>query len=77
MKQCRNQQRLRKNSSFLEKIAKISSFQIAKKSYTLVNFFLASDLYTYETIYVRPEFEIEFILYFERHHIETMIQKRD
>ena len=64
-----------KNFKFLEKIAK---FEVFKKNLQnlrdLVNFFVVSDLV--ETIYVRTDVEIEFKLYFEWHHNETLIRKR-
>ena len=56
-----------KNFKFLEKNL--------QSLINLANFFVASDLF--ETIYVRTEFENEFKLHFKRHHIETMIQKRE
>ena len=66
-----------KNFKFWEKNCK--NFKFLEKNLQnlidLVIFFVASDLV--ETIYVRKEFEIEFKLYFKRHHIETMIQKRE
>ena len=64
-----------KKFKFLEKIAKFEVFgKNLQNLINLVAFFVASDLV--ETIYVRTEFEIEFKLYFERHHNETMIRKR-
>ena len=65
-----------KNFKFLEKLQKLHVFgENLQNLINLVNFFTASDLI--ETIYVRTEFEIEFKLYFERHHNETMIRKRE
>ena len=65
-----------KFQAFGKKLQKLQVFgKNLRNLIDLVNFFIASDLV--ETIYVRTEFEIEFKLYFEQHHNETMIRKRE